>query len=1354
MIATKNQTRYVKAELSGAGTYMIAVGHLVSGSLDRQKLSVAVQAMVERHDALRTVFRVSGGDIIAQVLPVARFGFYVIEPDNLDFETFRQQALPLIFNDVDPCSAGSLVRIVAADYGDSWRFTMAAHHAITDGFSRGVMNRELLKLYAGEQLPPVGSYYDFVSTDSTPPQLSREAKEIVETFPTPVRLVGDGASQGGTDDTGQVVKQDFQGLGRSLKMLAQQTQATRFGILTATYALAVQGFSYDRSVSSFFQSEGRKSVGAPNSVVGPFSNTLPIDISVDPDSNFAAFARRLSERTRQTVAHETEPLLDRILTEDKAPSISINMFPPTKQIRAGDLNVGPREFLDRRTEFDLNLVWAEERNTLSAHAYFDRSTLSEGRVTLFLDLLGRILDVAIENPGESCCDVMHRARYGHEAVLPQTCLTPTPKVRLHQPFFQTAEQRPEAIAITTTKGKTSYGELAKRARVVTAALQAAGVTAEDRVAILAQRDEALVEAVLGVSASGASFAIIDCECPLPRIRIMLDTLGARFLLPVGTKFPVEISAPVKVVFPDPSAWSQASVVNGPPRDQFCHLFTSGTTGQPKIVSHPDTTLLRFLTWQAQMLDLPNGITTMMLAGIAHDPTLRDVFLPLCHGGTIAIPTPEEISRPEALRALLADSECNVVRFSASTARLLGAGDSGELRCDTLKAIFWGGERLPRSSVLNWRTRAPQAKQFHVFGCTETPQAFLIHEINKIPDPLQRDIPLGRPLPWTGVWIVDEKGAAVSKGEVGEIVADLPDPVVGISQKRLLADATGACQHFTGDLGYQLSDGNIYFAGRRDGQVQINGYRVELREIEATVEAISGVDRALATLSEGRLLLFAQTISEEVDEAEVKAALARSLPSYMMPAGIFLEESFPIVRNGKVDREALIAGAVLSEQSEVEMPGDARPDGASEQAVADVYAKAAGRPVSDRSLSLFDLGADSLSTIEARIELEARGFSIPENWEWMPISQLALHCKEGAAADAVSGWYGQMRRLDTFIVLRSIAITLVVAHHSGWELGVGASLILLALAGYTFGRMHLPAILEDGRTGRVWALMAKLLIPLVPASVLIYAVHSHIGNSPHLATLLFYENVANFVDEVILGIRNNDHHVIWLWFLHAYLQIFLLLGVLLGIPSLRRRLAVDPWRGALLFFVVAEIVGAGLISLLSGSFYQGGIIHVSSLLQRSPTTLLPFFALGVLFAFSNTSQRRIVAVLLGVLHFVVAQFVFVHNEEVAWLLALCLCAFIPSVALPRILTTIVVTISGYALMIYLSHRAVYFGLEFYVPDLLPVPAEIVLQIAVGVLLGVALRPVFDRLGINRLSNMQITFGRDTQASLVNDTAKKL
>ncbi|MCZ8335774.1 MAG: AMP-binding protein [Rhodobacteraceae bacterium] len=1335
MPASANQARYVKAELTGAGTYMIPMGHLVKGALDPARLAAAARALVLRHDALRTVFEIKDGTVLALVSPEAHFQLHAISLEDHGLDAFRRVAIPLIFDSVDPREPGSLVRIVAADLGDSWRFTIAAHHSITDGFSRGVMSKELLKLYVGDELAPARSYYDFAPAALASGRLSQEAEDLVASLPNPLRLVGDSIGRGDAEDAGQFAERAFEGLSRPLRSLSNSTGATRFGLLAAIYALGLKGFSGDGRVSSFFQTEGRSTLGAPNSVVGPFSNTLPLDLTVDPDATFAQFAMVLSERTRRAVSLETEPLLDRVLIAGKAPSVSINMFPPAGRIRAGTLEIGPREFLDRRTEFDLNLVWSEDGDLITARAFFNLAQLTEERAELFLELQGQLIKAAIANPQARCAEIVRIARQGRQVVLPQTTLEPTPVGRMHDRFFETAARSPDAVAVITSEKRVTYGDLALQARGVLAALKTAGIGEGDSVAILAQRDTALVAAMLGVSASGATFGLIDATYPVERMRRMIDRMRCRFVVEAGASLPTELRDRLTALDTTLAPAPLSHIVTGPARAAACHMFTSGTTGRPKLITHPDTTLLRFVDWQAATLALPDPICTLMMAGLAHDPTLRDVFLPLSHGGAIAIPAPGELTQPELLRALLSRAKCNVVRFSPTTARLLTAGQEDFGTVGSLRAIFWGGERLPHSEVRRWQNLVPGVRQFHIFGTTETPQAFLFHEI----DPTEhwtRSIPLGCPLPWTGVALVDDDGTPVATGEVGEIVAALADPVAG-SHDRLPITGTGAsCHHFTGDIGYQLRDGRVYFVGRRDGQVKINGFRVELAEIEATAEATEGVERAQALIKDERIVLFVQSRAQTVTERSLRATLARTLPAYMLPAQIMVTDRFPSTSNGKVDGPALLA-ALQSRKAVVKAADATRFRLPEEAVVAAAFAARTGRPEVTRDDTLEDLGADSLATIELRLELEGKGFMLPEDWPFMPVSELAKFGKVPDKAASNPAVPRATSRVETFVLMRALAIVAVVFFHSGYPWTGGASIMLFVLAGFSFARLQLKAIAQDDHSGRVWALIARLLIPLLLMSVIYLGMNAYRGIDTDLSALLLYDNLTAFIDSVILDRASETSGMPWLWFLHVYLQTFALLGLVLSFPAPRRQLRADPWRSVFVFFLIVEAVGVLAVAGLSSG--PRSMVEAARLLHQSPLAILPFLAVGALLAMAQTQANKLISMAIVAVHFGLVWVIYPDHREAWWIVALAICAFVPHVSLPGLLARLVVLISAYSLMIYLAHPIAFLAFyKFFGGDGIVGLVNILFQIGTGTVLGIIMRKLLDQLGVNRLSGLKATF----------------
>ena len=412
--ASTNQVRYVLAELSKMGSYMISVGHMVVGPFDERAFHHAAQALVARHEALRTRFHFDEGHVSAIVSPGATPRIHQCQMSDERFSAFRTWALPLIFDDVNPLADGSLIRFLVADYGARWRFTIAAHHAITDGFSRGTMNTELLKLYAGETLTEAQSYYTFAQGHPARAECSDAVRRLVDDLPKPAQLARDGVAD--TEDAaGRFVKHSFAGQARQIRTVSKAIGTTKFGFLAAVYAIALSRFSMGDDVSTFFQTEGRKVLGAPNSVIGPFTNTLPLNARFDPNQGFADVARTLAETTKRTIALEGEPVLGATIAAGKAPGVSINMFPPAGRITAGDLEIGPREFLDRRTEYDLNLVWSDDQGEVNARAFYNASNLSEDRVTLFVAFLARILDAALANPDRTCREILSATS------LPRSC---------------------------------------------------------------------------------------------------------------------------------------------------------------------------------------------------------------------------------------------------------------------------------------------------------------------------------------------------------------------------------------------------------------------------------------------------------------------------------------------------------------------------------------------------------------------------------------------------------------------------------------------------------------------------------------------------------------------------------------------------------------------------------------------------------------------------------------------------------------------------------------------------------------------------------------------------------------------
>ena len=1328
--ATENQKRYVLAELAGVGSYMISVGHLVEGTFSEERFVAACHAIIKRHEALRTFFELRDGKIEAVVEDTTRPTIHITDMSDPSFEQFRSWSLPLVFDDVDPKRSGALVRFLAADYGGCWRFTIAAHHAITDGFSRNVLNRELLKIYCGEELTTVSSYSDYVERDTS--EAENDANFTPNDLPSPTKIFSDRRETRSDEMPGLFRERQFIGLSKSVKSLSKVTKSTRFNILSAVYALGLTGIAETDEISTFFQSEGRKICGAPNSVVGPFSNTLPLDLRFSPDDAFCDFAASLNRRTKAVLNLESTGLIADVIAAQKAPTVSINMFPPTRRFKSNGTIAGPREFLDRRTEYDLNLVWVEDNGELTARAFYNPARISVERVDLFLETQERLIGAALEDPTQSCREIKAAIRQLSPAILPRTEQSDPDFHRLHELVFQVAEQSPGAIAIETRSEKVSYGALVEESMRYCSALVSSGVDSKDTVAILGRKAPSLIASLLGVSASGATFVIIDSDNPGYRAQQLVELSGATRIINLATEISDEEFDSDRLIKPS-DRYELSDICIGPPRAIAYHLFTSGTTGTPKLISHPEQTLQRFIAWQRQRLAIPH-ITTLMMAGISHDPIMRDIFLPLSTGGTIVMPTQEDMLQPCTLRDLIDANQVNVIHMTPSAGRLIALGDKQWLT-STVRAIFWGGERLTKTSVRNWRALAPHSTQFNLYGATETPQAATIHEITA--KGMEVNIPIGVPVPWMGVRLL-EGGEVVSRGEIGEITIDLSEEVGGTKSPHSDAANNGNCSHATGDLGYIAPDGTLRCLGRMDRQLNYRGQRLDPAEIEATVESLPGATAAHLVkfdIHGEDLCLFVADNNHGVSDAAVRNYLTHRLPSYMVPNAIQILDRIPLTNNGKVDEPAL--RTLFHADSELKSASTTPLRSKTELLIAETFKKFVGQDALNADQSLADIGADSLALIETRFALEDLGFELPQDWEMLPIGELQ-HCREQSLETETKGSrFLSFNQLDSFIVLRCIAILMIVTRHADVPMISGVSVLLFALTGFALGRVQLPAILNDERTGRVWSMVWKLLIPLIPISLAIYVVRYLGGDDPHIATLLLYENVAVFIDAAMLGIDTDKMHADWLWFLHVYVQIFVLVGLLLSIQSLLKWLRADQWRAACAFLIVTNALLAASMFII-WSLPINLTPEIIKAVSRSPIAILPFISIGILLAVARSRTHKTLAFISALMMWGVYAIAYRFHIEPLWLVGLFTCILIPRIKLPYFASILVATVSTQALLIYLSHPLILNQLNGAFGASLPVLLKIIITVAFGIVLGRICRPFFGVLGVNQLAQQRFLF----------------
>jgi amino acid adenylation domain-containing protein len=511
-------------------------------------------------------------------------------------------------------------------------------------------------------------------------------------------------------------------------------------------------------------------------------------------------------------------------------------------------------------------------------------------------------------------------------------------------FTNTSEKYSEAIAIDHLYRRISYRELSDSATNLANYLIEAGMEKGARVAFLIEDVTEIIVALLGTLKAGGVFVPLDPQLPRLRLQAMVAEAEPQWFL-IESKFaPLldEVAAGIQlqaevitldygVVSPLRASGlvhhedypvylnTQPLLVPAAPDDMCYIYFTSGSMGKPKGIAGRLKGLDHFIRWELQTLALPDAVRVSQLITPTFDAFLRDVFVPLCSGGTICVPDDEEtVLNGRKLVTWIEDQQINLVHCVPSLFRSILNQEAGIERFSALKYILLSGEPLLPSDVKKWIGLYGEKVQLvNLYGPTETTMTKFAYFVQPA-DQDRRFIPIGKPIEGTRALVLDAKARACAPGAVGEIYIRTPFRSLGYFNQPALtsevfiqnpfSDDPNDIVYRTGDLGRILDDGNFEFLGRQDQQVKIRGVRIELKEIEdllrsyPLVKDVAVLDRE--DVSSNKYLCAYVVLAEKRETSVLRDFLMQSLPAYMVPSAFVVLDELPRTVSGKLDRRAL------------------------------------------------------------------------------------------------------------------------------------------------------------------------------------------------------------------------------------------------------------------------------------------------------------------------------------------------------------------------------------------------------------------------------------------------------------------
>ncbi|HEX7239644.1 MAG TPA: amino acid adenylation domain-containing protein, partial [Longimicrobiaceae bacterium] len=1015
----------------GSAAYNMPSALRLHGPLHTPALRAGIAELVRRHEALRTVFAEQGGTPVQVIHPAAPLPLPLIDLRALPDAAREQHAERLASVEARrpfDLARGPLLRTTLVRLGDEDHvLLLTLHHVVSDGWSMGVLVREVFALYdafsrgGSSPLPALPVQYadyavwqrSWLSGETLERQLAWWRARLAGAPPL-LELPVDRPRSARPRHRGAACSLHLDAaLAGELRALGRREGATLFMTLLAGFAVVLGRWAGQADVVVGTPIAGRTR-RETEGLIGFFLNTLALRTDLTGNPSFRALLGRVREATLGAYAHQDLPF-ERIL-EELQPARSLS-HSPLFQVMLNFLNLqeegrselpglamerfGEREPMSK---FDLTLYVGEGEEGIRLNLVYDAELFEHARMAEMLAQLRALLAQAAQDPDRALASYTLRTPAAR-AVLPDPAL-PLPAAwhgPVHALFAAQARRAPERTALREAGATWTYGELEARSSQLAHWLLARGLGRGETVAVYAERSAALVWAMLGVLGAGGAFVVLDPAYPPARLARQLGAARPRALLRVEAAgaLPAEVEAWLAGAGADrlelpslPAAQRTGFLGEYPatapevavgPEDVAYVAFTSGTTGEPKGIVGIHRPLSHFVAWQREAFGLGGDERFALLSGLAHDPLLRDVFTPLSLGATLCIPEAREMGRPGYLARWLAEEAVGAVHLTPAMGQLLREGGGGGLPLPALRYAFWGGDKVRAGDVSALRERAPGAESVVFYGATETPQAVACFPV---PRPWRGPevLPVGRGIEGVQLLVLTPGGAPAGVGEVGEICVRTPHLARGY-----LHDEPGTRERFvgspfsgdpgdrmyrTGDLGRYRPDGAVQILGRADAQVKVRGFRIEPGEVEAALREHHGVREAVVVLreeagDEARLVGYVAAGEEGPSAAELREHARGRLPEYMVPGAIVVLERLPLTPNGKVDRRALPTP---------ESPGTAEYEAAgtaTEEVLSGMWAETLRRERVGVTEDFFALGGHSLLAMRlvSRIR-EAFGVEVP------------------------------------------------------------------------------------------------------------------------------------------------------------------------------------------------------------------------------------------------------------------------------------------------------------------------------------------------------------------------------------------
>jgi len=945
-------------------SYNIPSSVIITGKLEKSLCSAALHQLTNRHESLRTSFHVLEEEPVQKIHESVDIQIenlhYNSTPNHL-----KKFVRPFDLSHAPLLRVG-LINLSSEKVNQANRYILLVdmHHIISDGLSMNIFISEFSSFYRGETLSPLSiQYKDFsqwqnllLKGDKLKPQEEYWLRNFKSEIPL-LNLPNDKTSpkvqlHEGDQHKFQLESRQF----HHIKQLAIKCGGTEFTVLLALFNLVLSKWSNQEDIVVGIPVAGRR-YHELEPIIGMFVNTLALRNYPHGTKSFKLFLEEVKNNFWQALENQDyqyEMLVEKVVEErelNRNPLFDVMLVMqnmPAPKLEIPGLKIRQGEDKIHTSKFHLTLSVIEKKQTFEFIITYRKALFQKKSIHRFENYLKKAIETISLNLNQnlSAIDILPEEEKEFLLIGFNSTYQEYPNHEtLCSLFSKQAQSQSNHIALVSqsipnqridTPGTIhlSYNQLDEKSSQLAGSLKAHGIKPDMIVALMTKRSIEMIIGILGILKAGSAYLPIDTLSPWERIDFMLKDSGTIFLLKTTNvqlkskekKDAAETKpSPLKIidieVAINPTGEIQSFNPQVNPSQLAYILYTSGSTGRPKGVMVEHRNVINVVYWFGEVFQLGSKTHVLLMPDYTFDPSVNQIFGTLIRGGVLYIINKELLANSHRLRPWIEKQQIHLVYFVPGVLNsLLGSGK----KLKSIQSVLSGGDRLDEKVKNNLKKKGYQL--YNLYGPTETTIDALMEKCSST------KVMLGNPIFNVQCYILDRYnqisplgtpgelcigGTGVSRGylnrpeltlekfinhrEIALFMSNIPSPCKNFSKPYLSI-------YKTGDLARQNPNGKIEFLGRMDHQVKIRGFRIELEEIQNHLMAMEHINQAVVIAKEnpqGDRYIYGYTVSNKsLLFSEIKEALSKKLPGYMLPAGIIPLEKIPLTPNGKIDYNRL------------------------------------------------------------------------------------------------------------------------------------------------------------------------------------------------------------------------------------------------------------------------------------------------------------------------------------------------------------------------------------------------------------------------------------------------------------------